>query len=331
MKKTVHEFEIASKIVAIKNNVYISFLFNILFAFIVTIFILFIMFQFFPKNGSIQCIGEKASSFYITSNNASIELETKYIKIDIPTSATGKSNTQNLIFEQDGSSKVPSIIVNSIGEGFVKVRIDPIEGKNVSMSYVSSNKDTFNIYCHPKISFYFSTDVEITFYGLKVLQTSNQQTSGTLLSSLTTDNLYLECDSQLTIPHYDPLGDVFKETQTLNLKNFSIDMVAIKESSFISEGEINLYYSQQDHTYPMKNRFVNLFSKGNGFSSSFIYDGENSFATFNLSGEAERAYMDNSNLFPTFRSWILNNVFVSPLAFFSTIFAAITLTKRQKA
>lgn len=100
----------------------------------------------------------------------------------------------------------------------------------------------------------------------------------------------------------------------------------ISELNIKSSGVLNYIYNPEGKQYNLINQDLSLISNEKNLESKIQRVGSKYDISF--SGNIDEAYISSFDLFPTFRGWYRDNIYLIPLTLVSVIFGAIKLREK---
>lgn len=94
-----------------------------------------------------------------------------------------------------------------------------------------------------------------------------------------------------------------------------------------TSGTLNFIYTPDGKQYNLINQELLLVNQDNSIESYIKRNDKK--VNIQLSGNVDKAYISSLDLFPTFRGWYRDNIYLIPLTLVSTIFGAIKLKKNE--
>lgn len=314
-----------------------SLIFNV-FKMLVLIFsLLYLLFKFLPHEASVNYESSDIESFFINSksldgyfkNVESLIIDFKeqeYVYIQFINAKIEGTDIQNnfgvLIFFKEYSDILGFYSPNSKYNSMITTH----PTKNISIDCKTNN----NEYNYLSISTNSVDSQQIIWFSEAI---QFYHTDYLDIQVIFNNKMY-----PLVNPTFIPMDggqfyiDIFGYKTTLHMSGEAIEEnIKLNKVSNInaqSSGVLDFFYTPEGKQYDLRNQNISLISKNNTIQSHIKRNGNK--LNVELSGRIDEAYISSLDLFPTFRGWYRDNIYLIPLTLISTIFGAIKLKEEDK-
>lgn len=320
------------------ENIKASLLYNILKMIILVVLLLWLLFQFIPREANVFIRTSDLLDYsYISSQMVDIEssLSSHVLSSDheirlsfsgacsVVTNDKAYENDSTIVVQPNLNSTAYIIMLNPNNSNASKTKLftNSFPGKpSLSLEY-DSDDPLLLIYDMPTFTTEQNSETLVRFYNAKVILAKQGlpdikisecivKPTSELRYSITFKG---ESGLGLSLPLYNARAE-----DTLNIRFTFVQTFVCKSS-----GSIKFSYSPSIKDYPFNKQLVSLTSVSGDMEANLSFS--NGIIQSDAYGMVKSAEISNASLFPSFRGWYYDNIYLAPLAFITVIFGGVTL------
>lgn len=165
-----------------------------------------------------------------------------------------------------------------------------------------------------------SWNIQLTFNYCDAYQL-NEKNEVVRINSITLETLYLPSYIRIKFN----LKDGYKN-YIPDIKEMTFNYGLTQRAYITADGNIFVSYLPQPEQYTLQKRKMYIEGKEYGLTGCLNYKNNN--AQLTMYGEVKECTADGISLFPTFSTWVLENVLIAPLALITILYGRISLSKK---